>query len=79
MAITHEYSVGCKVRILGEHLKGDFKLEAGKFAAQRGTLVEIRTTNSYHDRFIFLDGKRAFHLGASIKDAGNKAFHVSGT
>lgn len=68
---------GCKVRILGEHLKGDFKLEAGKFAAQRGTLVEIRTTNSYHDRFIFLDGKRAFHLGASIKDAGNKAFMLA--
>jgi hypothetical protein len=67
----------CKVRILGEHLKGDFTLEAGKFAAQHGTSIEVRTTAKYHDRFIFLDGKRCFHLGASIKDAGNKGFALS--
>jgi hypothetical protein len=67
----------CKVRVLGEHLKGDFKLEAAKFAAQHGTSIEIRTTTKYHDRFIFLDGKRCFHLGASIKDAGNKGFALS--
>lgn len=67
----------CKVRILGEHLKGDFSLEARRFAAQHGNVIEIRTTAKYHDRFIFLDGKRCFHLGASIKDAGNKAFALS--
>ena len=67
----------CKVRILGEHLKGDYKLEAAKFAAQHGTSIEVRTTTKYHDRFIFLDGKRCFHLGASIKDAGNKGFALS--
>lgn len=67
----------CKVRILGEHLKGDFVVEARKFAAQHGNAVEVRTTTTYHDRFIFLDGKRCFHLGASIKDAGNKAFALS--
>ncbi len=67
----------CKVRILGEHLKGDFRLEATKFAAQHGTSIEVRTTTKYHDRFIFLDGNRCFHLGASIKDAGNKGFALS--
>jgi hypothetical protein len=67
----------CKVRILGEHLKGDFKLEAAKFAAQYGTSIEVRITTKYHDRFVFLDGKRCFHLGASIKDAGNKGFALS--
>ena len=36
-------------------------------------MVEIRKTTNYHDRFIFLDKKRCFHLGASIKDAGKKA------
>jgi len=65
------------VRVLGEHLKGDFKLEAAKFAAQHGTSIEVRTTTKYHDRFIFLDGKRCFHLGASIKDAGNKSFALT--
>jgi hypothetical protein len=67
----------CKVRVLGEHLKGDFKLEAARFAAQHGTSIEVRTTTKYHDRFIFLDGKRCFHLGASIKDAGKKSFALS--
>lgn len=67
----------CKVRIMGEHLKGDFSLEAAKFAAQHGASIEVRTTTKYHDRFIFLNGKRCFHLGASIKDAGNKSFALS--
>lgn len=67
----------CKVRVLGDHLKGDFALEARKFAAQHGAAIEVRTTATYHDRFIILDGKRCFHLGASIKDAGNKAFALS--
>jgi len=67
----------CKVRILGEHLKGDFELEARKFVAQHGTSIEVRTTTKYHDRFIFLDRKRCFHLGASIKDAGKKSFALS--
>lgn len=67
----------CRVRLLGENLKGDFILEARKFAAQHKTSIEIRTTTKYHDRFIVLDGKRCFHLGASIKDAGNKGFALS--
>jgi hypothetical protein len=67
----------CKVRVLGAHLKGDFRLEATKFVAQHGTSIEVRTTSKYHDRFIFLDRKRCFHLGASIKDAGNKGFALS--
>lgn len=67
----------CRVRILGEHLKGDFALEARRFSAQHGAAIEIRRTSNYHDRFIFLDGKRCVHLGASIKDAGRKAFLLS--
>lgn len=67
----------CKVRILSEHLKGDFRLEAAKFATQHGTSIEARTTTKYHDRFIFLDRKCCFHLGASIKDAGKKSFALS--
>ena len=68
---------GCWIRILGEHLKGDFKIEAAKFLAQHGVSIQVRTTSKYHDRFIVLNGKRCFHLGASIKDAGNKAFALS--
>ena len=65
------------IRILTTQMKSDFALEGRKFVAQHGNTVEVRTTKSYHDRFILLDGKKCWHLGASIKDAGNKAFAMS--
>ena len=39
--------------------------------------VEVRTTRDFHDRFIVLDKNVCVHVGASIKDAGRKAFMVS--
>ncbi|HXM59928.1 MAG TPA: hypothetical protein VN950_03660 [Terriglobales bacterium] len=66
-----------KLRILTMNMKGDFVLEAKKFANQHGNVVEIRQTSNYHDRFILVDGKQCWHLGASIKDAGSKAFAMS--
>jgi hypothetical protein len=67
----------CKIRVLTGRLKGDFLLEGRKFCAQHGGSVEVRRTLNYHDRFIIVDGSECFHLGASIKDAGSKAFAIS--
>jgi len=36
--------------------------------------IEIKTTQDFHDRFLVIDNKEYYHLGASIKDAGNKVF-----
>jgi hypothetical protein len=69
--------VAAKIRVMTMQMKGDFILEAKKFAAQHGSTVEIREMQSYHDRFIVVDGNRCWHLGASIKDAGNKACLIS--
>ncbi len=66
-----------EIHILTMQMKGDFQLEGKAFAAQHRNKVEIRTTKSYHDRFILIDDARCWHLGASIKDAGNKAFAMS--
>jgi len=66
-----------KLRILTKQMKKDFRLEARKFVAQHGNAIEIRTTSKYHDRFIIEDNQRCWHIGASIKDAGNKAFAFS--
>jgi hypothetical protein len=57
--------------------KADFALEAKHFIAQHGGQVEARVTSDYHDRFIVVDGTTVWHLGASIKDAGKKAFALS--
>ena len=37
----------------------------------------IQKAQVFHDRFIILDGKTAYHIGASIKDAGKKCFGIS--
>ena len=69
--------VTIEIRVLTMQMKGDFQIEGRAFAAQHRNKVEIRTSKSYHDRFILIDGTRCWHLGASVKDAGNKAFAMS--
>ena len=39
--------------------------------------LEVRCTTAFHDRFLILDGRDAYHIGASIKDAGKKSFAIS--
>ena len=50
--------------------------EITDFNTQYGPL-EIRFTDEFHDRFLILDNKELYHIGASIKDAGKKAFEIS--
>ena len=37
-------------------------------------ILKVAKTNKYHDRFIVIDNKEMYHLGASIKDLGKKCF-----
>ena len=37
----------------------------------------VKYTNAFHDRFLILDREIAYHIGASLKDAGKKAFEVT--
>lgn len=46
------------------------------FNAQYPTLT-VEKTQIFHDRFIILDGKTVYHIGASLKDAGKKCFAIS--
>ncbi len=46
------------------------------FNAQYPRLT-VKRTQSFHDRFLVLDQKTAYHIGASIKDAGKKCFGIS--
>ena len=50
--------------------------EIHDFNAQYPSL-EVRITDEFHDRFLILDRERMYHIGASIKDAGKKAFEIS--
>ncbi|MBR2282309.1 MAG: ORF6N domain-containing protein [Spirochaetales bacterium] len=50
--------------------------DVATFNAQYPSLT-VKRTNVFHDRFIIIDGKSAYHCGASIKDAGKKCFGIS--
>ena len=50
--------------------------DVANFNAQYPTLT-VKKTQVFHDRFIILDRKIAYHIGASIKDAGKKCFGIS--
>lgn len=39
--------------------------------------IEIKTLKTAHDRFLILDEKELFHIGASLKDLGKKWFAFS--
>lgn len=45
------------------------------FNAQYPSLTVLRT-KAFHDRFLILDGETAYHIGASLKDAGKKCFGI---
>ena len=66
-----------QIQVLTTNMLGDFELAGEKFKkqheqAQKGTLA-VRKSSRFHDRFLIVDDK-TFHLGTSIKDAGNKLF-----
>lgn len=39
--------------------------------------LEVKYTTAFHDRFLNLDKKTAYHIGASLKDAGKKCFGIN--
>lgn len=40
-------------------------------------ILKVSKTNKFHDRFIVIDNKEMYHLGASIKDLGKKCFAIN--
>lgn len=52
------------------------KMDCENFNAQYPTL-EVKYTMAFHDRFLIIDRETAYHVGASLKDAGKKCFGIS--
>ena len=51
-------------------------IDVANFNAQYPAL-EVKYTSVFHDRFLILDGKTSYHIGASLKDAGKKTFGIT--
>lgn len=52
------------------------KTDVENFNAQYPTL-DVKYTKVFHDRFLIIDRKAAYHVGASLKDAGRKCFGIN--
>ena len=47
--------------------------DIAKFNAQHGGLT-VRTSKNFHDRFLIIDDKTLYLVGASLKELGSKCF-----
>ena len=52
------------------------KLDIQKFNKQY-PILKMAYTNKFHDRFIIIDNKELYHIGASLKDLGKKCFAIT--
>ena len=50
--------------------------DINKFNAQYPKL-RVKKTVDFHDRFLVIDDKEGYFIGASIKDAGKKSFAIT--
>jgi hypothetical protein len=67
---------GVSVKIFSQNISKQLLLDIDKFNAQYEK-VEVKTFNKSHDRFLIIDEKELYHIGASLKDLGKKWFAFS--
>ncbi len=65
-----------KVTIYTQKITNKLKLDLKKYNSQYNP-IEIKKFNSSHDRFLIIDEKEVYHIGASLKDLGKKWFGFS--
>lgn len=67
---------GVNVLLLTKTISKPLQLDVQKANEQYGNF-ELKTFTQSHDRFLIIDGKEVYHLGASLKDLGRKWFAFS--
>ena len=65
-----------KVLLLSKNLNKQLSLDVVKVNEQYGGF-ELKAVTQSHDRFLIIDKKEVYHLGASLKDLGKKWFAFS--
>ena len=65
-----------KCSIYTKNITKQLQLDIKKYNAQYPHII-LKKFDSSHDRFIILDSKEVYHIGASLKDLGKKWFAFS--
>jgi hypothetical protein len=66
----------CKATIYTYRISAQLQLDLTKHNQQYPS-VEIKELKTSHDRFLIIDNKDLYHIGASLKDLGKKWFAFS--
>ena len=67
---------GVSATIYTQSISKQLNLDLQKHNAQYAP-IDVRLIKNFHDRFLFLDEKTIYHIGASVKDLGKKVFGFS--
>jgi len=65
-----------KITIYTHIITKQLKLDLAKYNKQYSNIT-IKTFKNSHDRFLIIDNKELYHIGASLKDIGKKWFAFS--
>ena len=65
-----------KIKIYTQNISKQLKLDFEKYQKQYQN-IELKEFKNSHDRFLIIDKKNIYHLGASLKDLGKKWFAFS--
>jgi hypothetical protein len=76
LTILGKKSKNAKVTLLTKSISKQLELDIAKFN-QQYPAMEAKIFTVSHDRFLIIDGKDIYHLGASLKDLGKKWFAFS--
>ena len=76
LTILSKRAAGVSCDIYTENTKDQLKLDLKKHNAQYPA-ISLHKFKDSHDRFLILDGKEVYHIGASLKDLGKKWFAFS--
>jgi len=67
---------GVDVKIYTRDISKQLRLDVEKFNVQYGPIEAVKFERC-HDRFLIIDDKEIYHIGASLKDLGKKVFAFS--
>lgn len=65
-----------KIELFTQNIPRQLSAAVAKYNKQYASIT-LKTTNKFHDRFLIIDKKELYHIGASLKDLGNKTFAFS--
>ena len=76
LTLLSKRALHVKAKIYTKNITKQLSLDLQKHNAQYPA-IELKKFDSSHDRFLIIDNKELYHIGASLKDLGKKWFVFS--